>query len=68
MWVGKCFPNFFTLLLRCETAHGRLEKENSENGKEDEKFENNKPYQRTAPGHIPEPIPVKGIEKRKNSL
>ena len=45
-------------LLVCETAHGRFEEEQTENGEEDEDFKENEPNERPSPGHVPEAVPV----------
>lgn len=48
-------------------AHGRLEKEHAQDGKQDNKLKDDEPNQRFPPGHVPEPVPVQGHEKRYDS-
>ena len=53
------------LLLVREALHGRLEEENAKDGEEDDEFEHYEPHQGLSPGHVPEPVPVQGSEKRE---
>lgn len=63
MVLQKGIAHGFALLLFGQPAHGRLEEEDAKDGKQDDEFEDDQPHQRLSPGHVPEPVPVKGRKK-----
>lgn len=63
MVLQQGVTHLLALLFIRQPAHGRLEEEDAKDGKHNDKFENDEPNERLAPGHVPEAVPVKGGEK-----